>query len=162
MSEEQQAPRYEREESRAETLDRNWNELLQEIRVLQTGSQILAAFLVVLPFQARFPELDAFQTALYLGLLLLALVIVALLLTPVSLHRQLFRRRLKDRMVHTVGVLVQVALLLLGLLLVAVAVFVLDVVVSRGAALAAGAGLAVLLVVLQVALPRGLAPRREG
>ena len=152
MSEEGPGPRYEREETAAEKLDRNWNELLQEIRVLQTGSQILAAFLVVLPFQARFPELDGFQTVLYLGLLLLALVIVALLLTPVGLH--LFRRRLKDRMVLVVGVLLRVALTLLGLLLVAVAVFVVDVVAARWLALACGAGLAVLLVGLQVLLPR--------
>ena len=154
MSEEGPGPRYERGETAAEKLDRNWNELLQEIRVLQTGSQILAAFLVVLPFQARFPELDGFQTVLYLGLLLLALVIVALLLTPVGLHRHLFRRRLKDRMVLVVGVLLRVALTLLGLLLVAVAVFVVDVVAARWLALACGAGLAVLLVGLQVLLPR--------
>src|SRR5699024_5500334 len=53
-------------ESAAARLDRNWNELLQEIRVLQTGSQILAAFLVVLPFQARFEDLDALQVGWYL------------------------------------------------------------------------------------------------
>src|SRR5690625_7359963 len=65
------SPPYQRDESAAQRLDRNWNELLQEIRVLQTGSQILAAFLIVLPFQSRFEELDAFQTGWYLGLLLL-------------------------------------------------------------------------------------------
>lgn len=67
---------YQRHESRSARLDRNWNELLQEIRVLQTGSQILAAFLIVLPFQARFGELDAVQTGWYLALVALALVIV--------------------------------------------------------------------------------------
>src|SRR5690625_6193337 len=78
------SPPYQRDESAAQRLDRNWNELLQEIRVLQTGSQILAAFLIVLPFQSRFEELDAFQTGWHLGLLLLRLVIVAVLLTPSS------------------------------------------------------------------------------
>src|SRR5699024_1796291 len=77
------SPPYQRDESAAQRLDRNWNELLQEIRVLQTGSQILAAFLIVLPFQSRFEELDAFQTGWYLGLLLLGLVIVAVPLTAV-------------------------------------------------------------------------------
>ena len=50
-----------RNETREEQLDRNWMELLQELRVLQTGVQILAGFLLTLPFQSRFETLDDFQ-----------------------------------------------------------------------------------------------------
>src|SRR5690625_6658040 len=112
------SPTYKLDVSSAQRLDRNWNELLQEFRVLQTVSQILAAFLIVLPFQSRFEELDAFQTGWYLGLLLLGLVIVAVLLTPVGMHRRLFRRRVKDDMVRVANRLLRAAIGMLGLLLV--------------------------------------------
>lgn len=150
---------YQRHESRAETLDRNWNELLQEIRVLQTGSQILAAFLIVLPFQSRFGELDSFQTGWYLGLLLLALTIVALMLTPVSMHRMLFRRRVKDRMVASANGMLKIALLLLGLLLAGVALLIFDFVVGRVAGIIVGSALFALVLTLLVAYPAIVARR---
>lgn len=158
-AEEETSGQYEREETPAERLDRNWNELLQEIRVLQTGSQILAAFLVVLPFQDRFEELDAVQVGWYVGLLLLALLIVALLLTPVGMHRRLFRRRVKDEMVRTANTLLSTAILLLGVLLSAVAVFVVDVVLGRGIAAAVGLLLLGLMAGLLVLLPHRIARR---
>ena len=61
-----------RNETAIEKLDRNWMELLQELRVLQTGVQILAGFLLTLPFQSRFESLDDFQTNLYLANVALA------------------------------------------------------------------------------------------
>ncbi len=161
-AEESAAGRYQREETPAERLDRNWNELLQEIRVLQTGSQILAAFLVVLPFQDRFEELDPVQVGWYLGLLLLALLIVALLLTPVGMHRRLFRQRVKDEMIKTANTLLRTAILLLGVLLSAVAVFVIDVVLSRGIAAGAGVLLLALMGVLLVLLPYRIERRVRG
>ena len=158
-AEQESSGHYDREESSAQRLDRNWNELLQEIRVLQTGSQILAAFLVVLPFQDRFEELDAVQVGWYVGLLLLALLIVALLLTPVGMHRRLFRRRVQDEMVKTANTLLRTAILLLGVLLSAVAVFVIDVVLSRGIAAAVGLVLLTLMAGLLVLLPHRVARR---
>lgn len=158
-AEQESSGHYDREESAAQRLDRNWNELLQEIRVLQTGSQILAAFLVVLPFQDRFEHLDAVQVGWYVGLLLLALLIVALLLTPVGMHRRLFRRRVKDEMVKTANTLLSTAILLLGVLLSAVAVFVVDVVLGRGIAAAVGLLLLALMAGLLVLLPHRVARR---
>ena len=158
-AEQESSGHYDREESSAQRLDRNWNELLQEIRVLQTGSQILAAFLVVLPFQDRFEELDAVQVGWYVGLLLLSLLVVALLLTPVGMHRRLFRRRVKDEMVKTANTLLRTAILLLGVLLSAVAVFVIDVVLSREIAAAVGLVLLTLMAGLLVLLPHRVARR---
>lgn len=57
----------ERNETPAERLDRNWSELLQELRVTQTGIQILSGFPRTLPFQARFTELDAVLKGVFLG-----------------------------------------------------------------------------------------------
>src|SRR6478752_6931348 len=90
-------------DGRSETVnqraDRNWNELLQEFRVFQTGTQIVAAFLLTLPFQQRFRELPPFDVVVYIVLVLLAVLTTLLALTPVALHRLLFRRRMKERLV---------------------------------------------------------------
>jgi hypothetical protein len=60
-----------RDESTEERLDRNWDELLQELRVVQTGIQLLSGFLLTLPFTQVFDGLDDAQKWLYLGLVLL-------------------------------------------------------------------------------------------
>ena len=88
-----------RDETHNERADRNWNELLQELRVTQTGTQILTGFLLTIPFQQRFADLDAYQTDLYLVLVVLAVLATALFVAPVSLHRILFGRRLKPELV---------------------------------------------------------------
>jgi hypothetical protein len=84
-----------RDESRAERMDRNWSELLQELRVPQTGVQLLAGFLLTLPFQARFVTLDDYQIRLYLANVVLAALTTATILLPVSVHRRLFRQGLR-------------------------------------------------------------------
>lgn len=145
---------YQRDETRAERLDRNWKELLQEIRVLQTGSQILAAFLIVLPFQSRFDQLDTVQTGWYLGLVMLSLVIVGLLLTPVAVHRHLFRKRIKDEMVVAANQILRLVLALIGVLLTGVAAFIADFVIGRPAALIAGAAVGLLMMTLLMGVPR--------
>ena len=55
------------EESTRERIDRNWNEILQELRVAQTGVQILTAFLLTLPFQPIFEDLPSSRTYVYVG-----------------------------------------------------------------------------------------------
>ena len=57
---------YERNESKADRLDRNFNEQLQELRIAQAGVQILFAFLLTIPFQQRFADLTSLQRGIYL------------------------------------------------------------------------------------------------
>ncbi|MET0953569.1 MAG: DUF6328 family protein, partial [Aeromicrobium sp.] len=59
-----------RNESAEERLDRKWGDILQELRVMQTGAQLTAGFLLTLPFQPSFDDLDSFQRGLYLVLVL--------------------------------------------------------------------------------------------
>jgi Family of unknown function (DUF6328) len=54
-----------RDETEAERLDRNWSSLLQELRVTQTGVQLLTGFLLTLPFQPRFAQLDGTMHIVY-------------------------------------------------------------------------------------------------
>ncbi|WP_218566692.1 DUF6328 family protein [Vallicoccus soli] len=137
----------------ATLLDRNLNELLQELRVAQTGVQILFAFLLTLPFNARFDGTTEVQRVAYVVTLLLSAAATGTLIAPVAFHRLVFRRGKREELVRVANTLAVVGL---GLLLLAVsgAVFlVVDVVVGgTGAVLLAG-GAAAWFLVLWVLLP---------
>ena len=150
-----------RHESAVEKLDRNWMELLQELRVLQTGVQILAGFLLTLPFQARFETLDDFQTTLYLANVTLAALTTALILLPVSVHRRLFRLHLRAALVSSADRIAKVALAGIGLLSVGTTALVFDVTAGRAAGLTAGAVLLAVLLILLVYVPSRLRRRAE-
>src|SRR6185437_5639709 len=92
-------PTYSRNESAAHRLDRNFSELLQELRVAQTGVQILFAFLLSIAFQQRFTSLQNYQRVFYLVTLMAAALAAVLLIAPVAVHRMLFRQHLKDEVV---------------------------------------------------------------
>ena len=81
-----------RSETPSERADRNWDDVLQELRVLQTGTQILTGFLLAVAFQPAFGDLTDPQRAFYLGLLVLAALSAIIALAPVAMHRSLFRR----------------------------------------------------------------------
>jgi Family of unknown function (DUF6328) len=88
-----------RGETELQTADRHFTELLQELRVAQTGVQILFAFLLGLAFTPRFAELSRAEQAVYLVTLVLSATSAALLIAPVSYHRTVFRQRLKSQLV---------------------------------------------------------------
>jgi glucan phosphoethanolaminetransferase (alkaline phosphatase superfamily) len=140
-------------------MDRNWMELLQELRVLQTGVQLLAGFLLTLPFQSRFETLDSFQVNLYLANVALAALTTALILLPVSVHRRLFRLRLKATLVSSADRIAKVALAGVGLLSVGTSAMVFDVTAGRTAGLTAGAVLLGALLILLVYVPARLRQR---
>ncbi|HWU57913.1 MAG TPA: DUF6328 family protein [Microbacteriaceae bacterium] len=127
-----------RDETSAERSDRNWYEILQELRVTQTGTQIITGFLLALAFQNRFTELVGYQVTIYLVLVGLAAVSTALGLAPVSLHRWLFRRHVKERMVVIGNGILRATLIAVGTLVVGVVLFIFDVVVGTVAGVVAG------------------------
>jgi hypothetical protein len=150
-----------RNESAIEKLDRNWMELLQELRVLQTGVQILAGFLLTLPFQSRFETLDDYQTTLYLANVALAALTTALILLPVSVHRRLFRLHLREALVSSADRIAKVSLAGVALLSVGTSSLVFDVTAGREAGLWAGGVLLVVLLVLLGFVPGRLRRRAE-
>ncbi|MFD3446262.1 DUF6328 family protein [Microbacteriaceae bacterium 4G12] len=149
-----------RSESEAERLDRNWNELLQELRVLQTGTQILTGFLLTVAFQSRFEDLDEFQVDVYLVLVVLASLTTALGLAPVSLHRWLFRKRAKDAIVRIGHGFLQAALVGIALTISGVSLLIFDVVWTRTAGVVTAVGTLVAILVFWVVVP-SLAGRRR-
>jgi hypothetical protein len=145
-----------RHETPTERMDRLWDDILQELRVMQTGAQLFAGFLLTLPFQSTFRRLDDFGRGLYLVLVSLAVVTTALVMTAVATHQRLTGQRVKDRVVAVGRNVIRAVVLLLALLLVGITVFVFDLVVNRAVALVAGAAAAVVLVVLLVLVPQRL------
>lgn len=87
-------------EDEQERLTRNWDELLQEIRVTQTGVQILTGFLLTVPFSQRFESLDELQRTVYLCVLASSVLTTGLVVAPAAFHRVLFRHRARDWLVH--------------------------------------------------------------
>src|SRR2546423_6592469 len=90
-----------RSEAPLERWDRNFSELLQELRVAQTGVQVLFAFLLTLPFTNRFERITGVQRGTYVVTLVAAAAATALLIAPVSYHRLVFRQGRKPQLVRT-------------------------------------------------------------
>ncbi|WP_097320221.1 DUF6328 family protein [Paractinoplanes atraurantiacus] len=87
-------------ESEKQRWDRNFADLLQELRVAQTGIQILFAFLLTLPFSNGFPKVTQFQKDTYVVALLAAAGATAMIIAPVAFHRALFRQGRKPELVR--------------------------------------------------------------
>lgn len=131
----------------AKQLSRNLNELLQELRVVQPGVQILSAFLLTIPFSARFDVLTDHQRVVYLIVLSGSLLTTVLMMAPVAFHRLLFRQRRRHWIVETGNRYARAGLATLGLTLAGAIYLVFDVVTGRAAAvIALGIGLGVVVV----------------
>jgi hypothetical protein len=141
-----------RAEAPLQRADRNFGELLQELRVAQTGVQILFAFLLTLSFMDRFAAIDAFQRACTCTLVALAIT-AALLIAPVAVHRLLFQHGRKRELVRVGHQLALSGLLCLAATMLAGMLLVLDVVVGRLAAMSAIAAMAAVVILLWVGLP---------
>lgn len=149
-----------RPESASQRADRNWADILQELRVLQTGTQILTGFLLALAFQPAFVELDGPQRTGYLVLVGLSALTAILALAPVALHRAVFHRGVKPIVVRFGHRALIAALIAVATLLTGVVAFVFDVVIGPEAAVIAVVVLAVVILVLWVVGPALL--RRAG
>ena len=128
-----------RNETGVEKLDRNWNDLLQELRVAQTGVQLLTGLLLTLPFQQRFGELTQPQRTIYLVTVALSVAATGLLIAPVSLHRALFRQRARATLVTSGHTLAMAGLATLGLAVTGVVSLIFGTVLGEGAGLVAAA-----------------------
>jgi Family of unknown function (DUF6328) len=141
-----------RGETEIQAHDRQFGELLQELRVAQTGVQILFAFLLGLAFTPRFADLSGGQQGVYLVTLVLAAVSAALLIAPVGYHRTVFRQRLKPQLVMTGHRYAIAGLVLLLLALVGAVQLAASFVIGAWATLLA-ASLAGLFVLLWFVIP---------
>jgi hypothetical protein len=117
-----------REETEEERLDRNLNELLQELRVAIPGVQVLFAFLLVVPFQTGFEKITPFQERVYFTALLLTAICAALLISPTAYHRATFRQQQKHELVFVANRLALAGLAFLALAMTATILLITDIV----------------------------------
>lgn len=104
-----------RHETTAERYDRNFGELLQELRVVQTGTQVLFAFLLSIAFTRVFQDSNGYLHAAYVATLLLTVLATGLLVAPAAYHRQHFQRGVKNEVVLVSHRLARAGLLTLAL-----------------------------------------------
>ena len=142
-----------RGESRVRRADRNFADILQETRVLQTGVQILFALTVTVAFTGRFAQADSFARIVYVGTLVAVIAAAALLIGPVAYHRAFFRSGRKRELVERSHQLIRLGLAALVLALTGAMVLVLEVVLPRPAALLVAAALGAGLLLVWFVLP---------
>lgn len=145
-----------RHETPAERWDRNWVDIQQELRIVQTGTQILAGFLLTLPFQQRFTSLSDQQETVYLVLVLLAVAVTVTALSAVATHRLVFRQRQKHDLVRAGNVILLVTLVASALLFAGTVLFVFDVVIGDVGGVVGGAAVFVGTGLLWTSLPLAL------
>ncbi|MDO0929158.1 DUF6328 family protein [Streptomyces sp. TG1A-8] len=109
----QQDTRRGRNETAEERADRMWGELIQEVRVAQTGVQILFGFLLTVVFQPKYAQLAQVDQVIYIVTVVLGACATGALIGPVSLHRLVSGRRVKPQAVRLASRMTFVGLVLL-------------------------------------------------
>jgi hypothetical protein len=142
-----------REESEKERLDRNLQELLGELRVALPGVQVLFAFLLIVPFNQRFPDLTSFQRTTYFVTLLLATAASACLIAPTAHHRIEFRAEDKERIVFGATRLSIVGLALLASAMTGAVMLITDLLYGSTTVAIVAAVVALLFALLWFAWP---------
>ena len=114
------------------TINRNWTELVQELRAIQIGVQVLIGFLIAVPYTDKFDTLDLFEKAAYLAVLSIAVAATAAVLAPIAYHRILFRRALRPWLVETANTIARAGLVLAALSMCGVVFLAFDLAAGTG------------------------------
>ena len=113
-----------RDETPLERLDRNLAELVGELRVVQTGVQVLFAFLLVVPFNSGFAKVTDFERGTYFVTLIATALAAACLIAPSAQHRFLFRFEDKQHLVFMANRLAIAGLVFLSIAMGGAVLFV--------------------------------------
>jgi hypothetical protein len=135
------------------TINRNWTELIQELRSTQTGVQVLTGFLLTVPFSSRFATLDDVQRTAYLLVLSGAVTATAAILSPIAYHRVLFRRGRREWLVTTANRVARAGLVLVALTTCGVVFLTFDLAIGRTGGILAATVAVLGYLVLWVAIP---------
>ncbi|WP_410815425.1 DUF6328 family protein [Micromonospora sp. 050-3] len=140
-------------ETEKQRWQRNFADLLQELRVAQTGVQILFAFLLTLPFSNGFTETTEFQRDVYIVALLAAAAATALIISPVAFHRALFRQGRKPELVRFAHRMATGGLAFMLIAMVSAVLLITDFVLDRPIAFLLSALAGIWFLTFWVALP---------
>ena len=165
-SHEDDLPSYDEESGDLDDIDdrdelrQRYYGLLQELRVVLPGVQVLLAFLLTAPFANRFNELDTAERRTFGIALTSSMFSVIFLLCPTFLHRVGDRRARSARLKWSVRSMT-VGLVLLGISLVTAMWAIAHFVFGVPWAWILISPVIVLMVVLWFLLPLTLHPRRD-
>ena len=151
---------YVRDEPDANRYDRNYGELLQELRVVLTGVQILFAFLLAIAFQQRFASAGTGELALYLIALCSSACASVVLTAPAAVHRVLFRQKVKGEIVDVTAQMIKIGMACLAVAMVTSVCFVVLFVAGPVLGWVTSAALGVLVAVTWLQIPRRHRSRR--
>jgi hypothetical protein len=141
------------EETPKQRVNRELNELLNEVRVALPGVQVLFAFLLTVPFASGWKKTTELQQDVYVCAVVTAAVAAVFMIAPSSYHRLLFRQPHKEHMLFTSNKLLIIGMVFLAISISLCVFLVVDLVISIPWALALTAGVALLIVVLWYAMP---------
>ncbi|MEV6973160.1 DUF6328 family protein [Kitasatospora sp. NPDC093806] len=119
MTQDERSPGRGRDETPQQRADRLWSEMLQEVRVCQTGAQILFGFLISVAFTPRFADLPDFDKNLYVATVVLGVIATGALVAPVAFHRFLAGHDMKPELIHVAARLIATGLATLALTIAA-------------------------------------------
>jgi hypothetical protein len=148
------------DETEKERLNRELIELLNELRVALPGVQVLFAFLLAVPFQARFGQTTSFQRDVFFAGLALSLIATALLIAPTAVHRLNFRAHDKEAIVLISNKLVIAGTGFLALAMISVTALISDILFGKTATVVVSVLSALLFVLLWIVLPLSRRVRR--
>jgi O-antigen/teichoic acid export membrane protein len=150
-----------RTDEEQERLNRQMIELLNELRVAMPGVQVLFGFLLTVPFQQRFSEVDAFQRAVYVVSLIAAACATALLIAPSAYHRMTFQRHEKPNIIRLGTAQFLVGLVALAISMIGAVVLVLDFLFKAPTALVIALALGMLYLTLWFGLGAARRMRKD-
>jgi Family of unknown function (DUF6328) len=128
-------------------------ELLQELRIVIPGVQVLFAFLLTVPFNQRFTELSTVQRDVFFATLLFTAAATALLIAPSAHHRLLFRQGVREERLKMGNILAILGLACLVPAMVGVVYVITDLIFGLTTALIVTVVMAVSFLLLWFALP---------
>jgi Family of unknown function (DUF6328) len=140
-------------ETEPERLNRNLNELLQELRVALPGVQVLFAFLLTVPFASGFKEISEFEQGMYFAILLATAISAALLIAPNAYHRLLFRQQEKASLVFVANRLAIAGLGVLALAMIGALLLITHLLFGTVATVVTTAGATAMFAILWAVLP---------
>jgi hypothetical protein len=149
------------DESPKERVDRELIELLNGLRVILPGVQVLLAFLLTVPFATGFPEVSEFERGLYFVTVLLTVGSIAALTMPAAYHRIRFREGDKERMLLLSNAFAIGGLALLALAMTGVVFLIADVLFGTAVAGSVALAVAAILGGTWFAVPLGRKLRDE-
>jgi hypothetical protein len=149
------------DEDHDERVNRELMELLNELRVILPGIQVLFAFLLTVPFSQRFSSISTSQRNLYFVAVLCTAASTAFLIAPPNYHRFLFRESDKERLLRLANRMTITGTAFLAVAIVAALRLITDMLYDGTAVAAVTVVAALLIGWLWFALPLGRRARKH-